>query len=195
MEVLAIAARHNGFLALCAQALAQRLVPIVSPTIFNCSHPPKVERALRYLELTHGGAPQLAFRQELRLVVLHERQQPIAALLPLFGKFVREFLASALGLHVHNCNLMTIGSEACSGNSGFIDPFGLPLNCERTVTAAPAANMRSRDRENVQPRPVAIQAPLSYTFRGWLAALNEPQRRPAALPSTVNTTWVLVKKQ
>jgi hypothetical protein len=36
-----------------------------------------------------ASAPQLVFPQQLRLVVLHQRQQPVAALLPLSGRFVR----------------------------------------------------------------------------------------------------------
>jgi hypothetical protein len=42
------------------------------------------------------NASELVLCQELGLVVLHKRQQPVAALLPLRGKSLREFLAPTL---------------------------------------------------------------------------------------------------
>src|SRR5258707_420162 len=79
-----------------AYSFAKRLVPVVAARVFDGSHPCKVERVLRHLEFAHRRATQLFFCQELRLVVLHERQQPVAASLPLLGKLVRELLPSAL---------------------------------------------------------------------------------------------------
>jgi hypothetical protein len=45
--------------------------------VFDCRNPSEVEGVLRYLELAHRRATQLVLCQELRLVVLHERQEPV----------------------------------------------------------------------------------------------------------------------
>src|SRR5882757_85709 len=61
-----------------AHSFAKRLVPIMPTGVLDSSHPPKIERVLRHLEFAHCRTTQLVFCQELRLVVLHERQQPVA---------------------------------------------------------------------------------------------------------------------
>lgn len=83
-------------LALGLRSPPQRRVPIMPTSVGDRGNPPKIECVLRYLELTHRRGSQLIFCQELRLVVSHERQQPIAASVPLLGKSLREFVFSAL---------------------------------------------------------------------------------------------------
>jgi hypothetical protein len=66
----------------------------VAAGILNRCHPPEVACVLRHLELAHRRATQLVLCQELRLIVFHEWEQPVAALLPFAGpKQVLAYLA------------------------------------------------------------------------------------------------------
>jgi hypothetical protein len=88
----------------------------VATGILNRHHPSHIERVLRYVELAHCSDTQFVFGQVLQLVVLHERQQKVAALLPLLRKCLREFLTLALNHHVYDRNATTLRSGAPLGN-------------------------------------------------------------------------------
>src|SRR5438132_1409778 len=68
-QVQGRAGKRSGF---GAYSFSKRLVPIMPTAVLDGSHPRKVERVLRHLELTHRCTTQLILCQELRLIVLHE---------------------------------------------------------------------------------------------------------------------------
>lgn len=91
--------------------------------ILDSSHPSEVECVFRHLEFAHRRSTQLIFCQELRLVILHERKEPVSALLPLLCKVLREFLFPGLR-HCSN-SLQHTAAQAASavGEYGLVEPF------------------------------------------------------------------------
>ena len=59
------------------QSSWQRLIPIVATGLLDCVDPSKIKRVLRHAEFAQRCIAKLCFGQELRLVVLHEWNQPV----------------------------------------------------------------------------------------------------------------------
>jgi len=68
---------------------------------FNDGNPSEIERGFRHFKLAYRGVTKFGFGQELRLIVVYERKQPVATSSPFLSGFFREFLAAAFLYHAY----------------------------------------------------------------------------------------------